>query len=104
MSKDRETVFIKRYPSKGELPKSDGKYWCKFKDFSDALHQQEWVLQFGGFGDNECYEYWLEEIELPSEEDMKEQIDIITKQSFDALSNHYCINTANFILNKLKGE
>lgn len=100
---EKQTVFIKRYPSKGELPKSDRKYWCKFKDFSDALHQQEWVLQFGGFGDNECYEYWLEEIELPSEEEIlqgaKDEgwITYNEKLSFK--------EGANFILNKyLKGE
>ncbi len=96
---EKQTVFIKRYPSKGEFPKRDGVYWCKFKDFSDALHQQEWVLEFGGFGDNEAYDYWLEEIELPSEEDME-----------DHLLNHRVESRVsvkrgmNFILNILKGE
>ncbi|WP_312698183.1 hypothetical protein [Sphingobacterium mizutaii] len=94
---EKKTVFIKRCPSKGELPKVNGKYWCKFKNFSDALHQQEWVLEFGGFGDNECYDYWLEEIELPSEEEI---LNVAPKTR--------CVNQfhngANFILNHLKSN
>lgn len=95
---ENKTIFVKRYPSRGELPKLNGSYWCKFKDFSDALHQQEWVLEFGGFGDNECYEYWLEEVELPREEEIYSQSFTANKTPKDF------INGANFILNKIKGD
>ncbi|QQT43331.1 hypothetical protein [Sphingobacterium multivorum] len=38
-----------------------------------ALYQQNFKAEFGGFGDNSVYEYWLEEVELNT----KEAIEII---------------------------
>ena len=101
---EKQTVFIKRYPSKGEFPKVNGKYWCKFKNFSDALHQQEWVLEFGGFGDNECYDYWLEEIELPSDVEIRNNLLEQGTSANYALYQSGHEDGANFILNHLKSN
>lgn len=79
---EKQTVFIKRYPSKGELPKEEGFYITNIGKipFRNNL--------FGKYA-----EYWLEEIELPSE-------DII--QALDY--NGGFADGANFILNHLKSN
>ena len=60
----KQTLFIKRYPSKGELPKEEGRYivsngltWFEVsycKEFS--FHEE--------FTDCSDVEVWLEEIEI----------------------------------------
>lgn len=82
---EKQTVFIKRYPSRGELPKEAGFYITNIGKipFRNNL--------FGKYA-----EYWLEEIELLSE-DYLQDIAIKTtpfRTSFMA--------GANFILNHLK--
>lgn len=63
---EKQTVFIKRYPNKGDFPKEDNIWYdtnigyVKF-DTSD----KKW-LAIGGI-----VTWWLEEIELPSEEDVE---------------------------------
>ena len=84
------SVFVKRYPSKGELPKEDDIWYdtnigyIKF-DISD----KKWLV-IGGI-----VTWWLEEIELPSEED------IYNAPNWDSMLASFR-NGANFILNKLK--
>lgn len=84
---ENQTVFVKRYPSKGELPIIQGKEYL-----TDRGKMYDYVIHPNW--DN--IEYWLEEIELPSEEDI---IEVAPKTR--------CVNQfwngANFILNKLKG-
>ena len=53
-------VFVKRYPEKGEFPEKSGWYLG-----SGAIHQYS---VDNGFYDN--VKWWLEEIELPNEEDV----------------------------------
>lgn len=60
---EKKTVFIKRYPSKGELPKKEGFYLTN----KGKLHTDNFKSWF--------VEYWLEEIELPSE------VEILSKAS-----------------------
>lgn len=81
------SVFVKRYPSKGELPIIQGKEYL-----TDRGKMYDYVMH-PNWGN---IEYWLEEIELPSEKDI---IEVAPKTR--------CVNQfwngANFILNKLKG-
>jgi len=79
------TVFIKRYPSKGEFPKEDvfAVLTKNGKMFSfDVTDRTEW---------------WLEEIELPSEEEISKEVK--DRNNFLKLG---FIKGANFILNHLK--
>lgn len=97
---EKQTVFIKRYPSKVELPKKDGRYITN-KGLTTMYKLNEgWGKRtsMGGWQSLRI-EFWFEEIELPSEEELE-----------DHLLNHRVENRVsvkrgmNFILNKLKGE
>ncbi|SUI98672.1 Uncharacterised protein [Sphingobacterium multivorum] len=65
--------LFRQVSTKDRLPKQDGNYWCKMSYIDSALYQQNFKAEFGGFGDNSVYEYWLEEVELNT----KEAIEII---------------------------
>ena len=69
---EKQTVFIQRYPSKGELPQ-----------FKDGVYQGYFHTEFGlvkyskydGWKLARKYpDYYLEEIELPSEEDVTQKV------------------------------
>ena len=106
---EKQTVFIKRYPSKGELPKKDGRYITN-KGLTTMYKLNEgWGKRtsMGGWQSLRI-EYWLEEIELPSEQDVNLEVD---KASSADESNEYNAGLDigyhrcyEFILNKLKGE
>lgn len=85
------TVFIKRYPSKGELPSKNGYYLT-----------QVGIVHFRGWFNN-WIEYWLEEIELPSEEELNEKSDLKKGSSMWFHSQGFT-QGANFILNHLKSN
>lgn len=100
---EKQTVFIKRYPSKGELP-----------EFKDGVYQGYFHTEFGivkyskydGWKLSRKYpDYFLEEIELPSMDDIMEfkvlkdkptNIDLQRLRGFKS--------GANFILNHLKSN
>lgn len=94
------TVFVKRYPSKGEFPEKSGWYLG-----SGAVHQYS---VDNGFYDT--VKWWLEEIELPSEEDVRrEALGPFKEKHLDGQYGDFIqddINTftkgANYILNLLK--
>lgn len=105
---EKQTVFIKRYPSKGEFPEYCQRVIGLVLEQNDlGLSKFLWNVSYnddtktfkmnGGVSVN--IEFWLEEIELPNEEDME-----------DHLLNHRVESRVsvkrgmNFILNKLKGE
>lgn len=100
---EKQTVFIKRYPSKGELPK-----------FKDGVYQGYFHTEFGlvkyskydGWKLARKYpDYFLEEIELPSEEEIDKSGDDFAYPHIDSAFAFNCfMHGANFILNKLKGE
>ena len=58
------SVFVKRYPSKGELPKCASDY---ITNKGLKTYYPKATLFFDDI------EYWLEEIELPSDEEVLEQ-------------------------------
>lgn len=89
-------IFIKRYPSKGELPRSVG---GRYNTDLGNLDFWDDDLSWTNF---DCVrvtpEYWLQEIELPSEDDVYSEGITSGKTPLDFIKG------ANFILNKLKGE
>ena len=96
------TVFIKRYPSKGELPQ-----------FEDGVYQGYFHTEFGlvkyskydGWKLARKYpDYFLEEIELPSEEDIENygRDEYWYTNMGETLEPFK--NGANFILNHLKSN
>jgi len=91
---EKQTVFIKRYPSKGEYPKSTGSYHCYDGSRIDGLFYNERIGFHSAFS-VVSVKYWLEEIELPSEEEI-----------IEVAPNVRCVNQfwngVNFILNKIK--
>lgn len=48
--------------------------------------------------------YWLEEIELPTEEDINYKYPINERQPFKTMLNVGCRSGAKFIINHIKGE
>lgn len=60
-------VFVKRYPEKGELPSVSKKYFTSHGYLDYSVKRNEW---------SDCDwldvnpDWWLEEIELPSDEDV----------------------------------
>lgn len=89
---EKQTVFIKRYPSKGELPNANRHNYRVY-----VLSNQGFVHYdyFDGWEFN--IEYWLEEISLPDADEIKKC------NHPDAYLNSFH-QGANFILNKLKGD
>lgn len=97
---EKQTVFVKRYPSKGELPREDDNGYCSnvgmvYFRKPKFYFRDEQLITF-----TDKVEWFLEEIELPSEEEITIEADKIDtwKESYGFESG------ANFILNKLKGE
>ena len=85
---EKQTVFIKRYPSKGELPKESGFYLTN-------LGSRHYIgNEIARLFDCEP-QWWLEEVELPSEDEI-----------IEVAHNVRCVNQfwdgVNFILNKIK--
>jgi len=64
---EKQTVFIKRYPSKGELPKEPGEYDTNLGRLEYFANQKAWRFLYKP-------EYWLDEIKLPSEEDVAQKV------------------------------
>lgn len=95
---ENQTVFVKRYPSKGELPIIQGKEYL-----TDRGKMYDYVIHPNW--DN--IEYWLEEIELPSEEEVNLSHGLTYQKHIVDYNNGYIEgyeDGADFILNKLKGE
>lgn len=93
---EKQTVFVKRYPSKGEFPQ-----------FKDGVYQGYFHTEFGLVKYSKYYgwklarkypDYFLEEIELSSEEDLQ---DIAIKTTPFRTS---FMAGATFILNHLKSK
>lgn len=96
---EKQTVFVRRYPSKGELPKKDGRYITS-KGLSTMYKLNEGCGKRTGYGfwQSLKIEWWLEEIELPSYGDVYSESFKSDKTPSDFIKG------ANYILNKLKGE
>lgn len=100
---EKQTVFIKRYPSKGELPK------CKGQSYRVYVITNNGIVYYDKYdGWEHGIEWWLEEIELPSEEFFIKEVERLTNHSLnkdwrETISLGY-LTCASFILNKLKGE
>lgn len=99
----KQTVFIKRYPSKGELPKEHLHvivFWNEEPLSSRIAYRSENGYWFLSDEPCDCDEpdYWLEEIELPSDEEITIEADKIDnwKESYEFERG------AKFILNKIK--
>lgn len=88
------TVFIKRYPSMGEFPKGNGDV------FSDMG-----VLEYSEvYGWDVDPEWWLEEIELPSEDEVNFKYPLNSEEPYKTSLHVGCRQGANFILNHLKSN
>ena len=99
---EKQTLFIKRYPSKGELPK-----------FKDGVYQGYFHTEFGlvkyskydGWKLARKYpDYFLEEIELPSEEEIENKFPTHNGSGTRLDINIGRQEGANFILNHLKSN
>lgn len=95
-----QTVFIKRFPSKGELPSKEGLYHTNigrvsFNKTFDWIDHHNYTCP--------CPNYWLEEIELPSEEEIQEVMDNLEENDNNSANDEWLAG-ANFILNHIKGE
>lgn len=67
------TVFVKRYPEKGEFPKEDNRDYCSnigmvYFRKGNFCFWDEQLLKF-----TNKVEWFLEEIELPSEEEIEQE-------------------------------
>lgn len=99
---EKQTVFIKRYPSKGELPKHGGHFLSSIGLVRFMISDKEWVDDYYRTRNPD---WWLQEIELPSEEDIDKSGDDFAYPHIDSSFAFNCfMHGANFILNKLKGE
>lgn len=94
------SVFIKRYPSKGEFPIKGGGYYSEKGIVFYNKNRREFEDYLLSYDIN--IEWWLEEIELPSEEAVLQNSENILVSS-----NEYSIgfeSGAKFILNHLKSN
>jgi len=99
---EKQTVFIKRYPSKGELPKEDA--------FAVLTKNGKMF----GFDVTDRMEWWLEEIEIPSEEEVCEGVNssykewqdkgVVSNINESAAYKAGLVDTRKFILNHLKSN
>ena len=95
---EKQTVFIKRYPSKGELPKTP--------DYYDTNVGRVFYVNERFDRPKKYYPSWfLEEIELPSEEEMQSEIYHESMESEHAYDfQQGAKHMQNFILNHLKSN
>lgn len=102
---EKQTVFIKRYPSKGELPSKRGIYisnvgevkWCKKHGF-----YYETIIATVKTSN---VKWFFQEIELPSEEEIAELRVLKDRPTnIDLQRLHGFKSGANFILNHLKSN
>lgn len=101
---EKQTVFIKRYPSKGELPSKRGKCMSNIGDV-------KWCKKHGFYYETilgtvkTCNVKWFfQEIELPSEEDIREESIKYYGNTPGIRSLNIFKHGANFILNHLKSN
>lgn len=98
------TVFIKRYPSNGELPIKEGRYIVSNGNtWFEAFYCKEFSFH-EEFKDCSGVDVWLEEVELPSEEDVHKEAFTYYGNAPGTRSLNIFKHGAIFILNKLKGE
>lgn len=90
---EKQTVFIKRYPSKGELPKEDGFYITN-------IGKIPFINNLSG----KYAEWFLEEIELPSDVEIRNNLLEQGTSANYALYQSGHEDGANFILNHLKSN
>lgn len=108
------TVFIKRYPSKGELPDYGQRVIAQVLEQNDlglskflwnvSYHEEE--KQFFLDGDIVPIGFWLKEVDLPNEEDAVKHINECVSEGnqFKAVFKDGFTACYNFIISKLKGE
>ena len=99
---EKQTVFIKRYPSKGEFPNKD-KTWVIAN--GTGLNYFNGVFECPHTGEvQENIQWWLEEVELPSGEGLSYDTETPTKKGSSLWWYAQGFKAgANYILNKLKG-
>lgn len=96
---EKQTVFIKRYPSKGELPTVDDKKYLTDKGLL-MFEKGKWFSWWQADQYTPAYpNYFLEEIKLPTEEEIYLESGKKSKRTFQRF-----IEGANFILNHLKSN
>jgi len=99
---EKQTVFIKRYPSKGELPKIDDREYLTDEGLL-KFEKGKWYSWWQADQYTPAYpNYFLEEIELPSEEEIRGNL---LEQGTTANYSLYQSgheDGVNFILNHLK--
>lgn len=103
-----DRVFIKRFPSNGELPKENDKDYCSnvgmvYFRKGNFYFRDEQLITF-----TNKVEWFLEEIELPSGEEIGEKAHSEAWDRDMGLSENNSYETgywegANFILNHIKG-
>ena len=111
---EKQTVFLKRCPSKGELPKRSGVFIVKTT--LGITRTSTYNVDIGCFicgligGDvkEDNIDYWPQEIELPSEDYLTTNVALHNKIMYHDMSLQESWNKGvkmcyNFILNKLKG-
>lgn len=92
---EKQTVFIKRFPSKGELP-NNHQFYTTDKGLFKYMDKEWWINNIG---------WYMEGVELPSEEEIDKSGDDFAYPHIDSAFAFNCfMHGANFILNKLKGE
>lgn len=88
------TVFIKRYPSRKEFPETAGYY--------DTNVGRVFYVNESFDRPKKYYpSWWLEEIELPSEEEIQEVMDNLEENDNNSANDEWLAG-ANFILNHIK--
>lgn len=95
---EKQTVFIKRYPSNGELPKVDNKYYLTDEGLL-KFEKGKWYSWWEAGQYTPAYpNFYLEEIELPSEEEVNFKYPLNSEEPYKTSLNVGCRQGANFIL------
>lgn len=73
----KDTIFIKRYPAKGEFPKEEGNYHVVIRSTGEkdimgwfehtSLQSRKWQVEYW----EDTFDFWLEPVEIPSEEEIE---------------------------------
>jgi len=99
---EKQTVFIKRYLSKGELPTVDDREYLTDKGLL-KFEKGKWFSWWQDDQYTPSYpNYFLEEIELPSDEDVQSRSRMMSNGN--AILRKIFTRGANFILNHLKSN
>lgn len=99
--KQMEKIY-RQVSVKERLPEKAGRYFTSFGECTFSTNTRKWLFMLEN--STNYVDWWLEEVELPSEEDINWKYPLNSNELHKTTLNVGCRTGANYILKTLKGE